>query len=270
MIPQIAHLGLLDDEAITLDAAALELAALDHPDVDVAPYVSTLEEISERLQTNVASARTAKQRADVLSELLAAQFGFQGDRDTYDDPANADLIQVLDRRRGLPVSLSILYVAAARRVGWEADALNTPGHVLVRIGREPDQVLVDPFGGGALVHPTQLAALLAGALGPGAAPGAEHLAPMSNRSVLVRLLTNQATRAEAAEDTARALTLYERMTTIAPSHGHAWWERARLELVEGEVGAARASLSAMLEVTRDPTIRAHVTAALDALAGPAV
>ena len=126
MIPQIAHLGLLDDEAITLDAAALELAALDHPEVDVAPYVATLEEISERLHAAGGSARTAKQRADVLSELLAAQCGFQGDRDSYDDPANADLIQVLDRRRGLPVSLSILYVAAARSFILRSSPLCSP------------------------------------------------------------------------------------------------------------------------------------------------
>jgi regulator of sirC expression with transglutaminase-like and TPR domain len=266
MIPQIAHLGLLEDEAIELDTAALELAALDHPGLDLAPYVDTLEEIGERLHAVSASARTARQRADVLSELIAGQYDFQGDRADYDDPANTDMIAVIDRRRGLPVSLSILYVATARRAGWEADALNTPGHVLVRIGPAPEPVLIDPFGGGVLVDATRLAALLSGVLGPGAAPAAEHLAPMSNRSVLVRLLTNQATRAEAGGDPARALTLYERMTIVAPSHGHAWWERARLELVQGSVPAARASLSAMLEVTRDPTIRAHVTAALDALA----
>lgn len=89
---------------------------------------------------------------------------------------------------------------------------------------------------------------------------------MSNRGVLVRLLTNQASRAEAAGDTARALTLYERMSTVAPEYTHLWWERARLQLIEGDVPGARASLSAMLETTRDPALRDHVSAALDALA----
>ena len=92
---------------------------------------------------------------------------------------------------------------------------------------------------------------------------------MSNRSVLVRLLMNQATRAEAGGDTARALTLFQRMTTVAPSSSQSWWERARLELVEGRVSEARASLSAMLEMTRDPGLRTHISAALDALAGSA-
>ncbi len=267
MIQEIAHLGLLDDEAITLDAAALELAALDHPGVDLGPYIEILGDIADRLQTRGASAGTAKERADALSEILAGEFRFHGDRASYDDAANADLIQVIDRRLGLPVSLSILYVAAARRSGWQADALNTPGHVLVRIGPEPTPVLVDPFAGGSLVEPSQLAGLLSFALGQGTAPSSDHLQPMSNRSVLVRLLMNQATRAEAAGEAARALSLYERMTTIAPSSSHSWWERARLELVQGRVPDARASLSAMLEMTRDPALRTHITAALDALGG---
>lgn len=267
MIHEIAHLGLLDDEAITLDAAALELAALDHPGVGLQPYADLLGDIAEQLQERGTGAATAMERADALSEILAGEFRFHGDRASYDDPANADLIEVIDRRLGLPVSLSILYVAAARRLGWEADALNTPGHVLVRVGPEPNPVLIDPFAGGSLVEPAQLAGLLSYALGQSAAPTSEHLQPMSNRSVLVRLLMNQATRAEAAGQNARALSLYQRMTTIAPAHGHAWWERARLELVQGQVAEARASLSAMLEMTRDPGLREQINAALDVLAG---
>jgi regulator of sirC expression with transglutaminase-like and TPR domain len=269
MIQEIAHLGLLEDDDITLDAAALELAALDHPGLDLAPYVELLGEISDRVLQRGFNARTAKERADALSEVIAGEFRFHGDRANYDDPANTDLIEVIDRRLGLPVSLSILYVAAARRAGWKADALNTPGHVLVRIGPDTSPVLIDPFAGGALVDPSQLAGLLTYALVEGAVPTSEHLAPMSNRAVLVRLLMNQATRAEAAGQTARALALYERMTIVAPSSGPSWWERARLELVEGRVKEARASLSAMLEMTRDPIMRTHIAAALDALAGSA-
>lgn len=263
----IAHLGLLEDDAIVLDASALEIAALDHPGVALDRHMDLLGEMTERLIMLGAEARLASERAEVLAEVIAGEFGFAGDRQTYDDPANADLIRVVDRRRGLPVSLSILYVAAARRLGWSADALNTPGHVLVRIGSATEPVLIDPFNGGTAVAAPQLAALLAQMLGPGTAPTAEHLSPLSNRSVLVRLLMNQATRAESAGKGERALTLYTRMTAIAPSNGHAWWERARLELVRGDVGDARSSLSSMLEVTRDPGRRSHIFAALDALSG---
>jgi regulator of sirC expression with transglutaminase-like and TPR domain len=261
----ILRLGLLEDEAIQLDAAALELAALDHPGADLERYVELLTELTVRLADAGETAGSAASQAAALAQVIAGEYGFAGDRATYDDPGNADLIRVIDRRRGLPVSLSILYVAAARRLGWPADALNTPGHVLVRVGPATAPVLIDPFNGGAPVGTAQLGALLSQMLGRSTAPTAEHIAPMQNRAVLVRLLMNQATRAEAAGDPDRALTLYQRMTIVAPGTGHAWWERARLELRGGDVAAARGSLSAMLEITRDPDLRMQISATLDSL-----
>src|SRR5689334_3350382 len=116
----------------------------------------------------------------------------------------------MDRRRGMPVTLSILYVAIARKVGWQAEPLNTAGHVLVRVGQEPAAVIQDPFHGGAILDQEGLAALLARMLGNHVIPEPEHLTPLSNRAVLVRLLTNQATRARRIGDVERALALYER------------------------------------------------------------
>lgn len=263
----IVALGLMEDEAIALDIAALQLAALDHPGVAIEPYMEVLSDITERLVAAGGAAQRPAEQAEALARVLAGEFGLTGDRESYDDPDNADLIRVMDRRRGLPVSLSILYVAAARRLGWPAEVLNTPGHVLIRIGAETDQVLADPFNDGAIVGPGQLAALLASVLGASAARADEHLAPMTNRATLVRLLLNQATRAEAGGNPQRALTLFERMTAVAPSNAHAWWERARLQFVHGDPAGARASLSAMLEVTRDADLREHIFATLDALAG---
>lgn len=263
----ILQLGLMEDEAIELDAAALQLAALDHPETDLAPYVTELNDFTERLAAAGADAETVEERARALARVMAGTFGFSGDRSRYDDPANADLLRVIDRRRGLPVSLAILYAAAARRLGWRVDPLNTPGHVLARVGSETDAVLIDPFNDGRVVAADELAALLRGVLGPARVPTIEHVTPMSNRLVLVRLLMNQASRAEAAGDTARASTLYERMTVIAPAHGQGWWERARLLLHAGDVSGARSSLSAMLEITRDPALRTHICSALDSLSG---
>ncbi len=211
------------------------------------------------------SAGSNVERARVLAAVLAGRYEFTGDTETYDDPANADLISVIERRRGLPVSLAILYVAIARRIGWPAFALNTPGHVLIAIG-DGEAVVTDPFNDGAFVDEQQLRSLLGVALGRPIESVAEHIQPMRNRDVLVRLLMNQASRAERAGDHERALTIFNRITLVAPGSSHGWWDRARLELLNGDGGAARASLSAMLETTRDPAVRTHVSAALDALA----
>lgn len=261
----IASYGLMEDEEIELDLAALELSELDHEGVDLAPHVGLLRDMAERLSVVGADADTPREQAEALAAVLAGEFGFAGDVESYDAPLNADLIRVLDRRRGLPVSLSILYVAAARRMGWTAYALGTPGHVLVRIG-EDAPVVIDPFNGGGIVAPDRLVALLQRALGQDTAPGQEHVAPMSNRAVLVRLLLNQASRAEQARDAARALIVYERMAAVAPDNPDAWWQLARLQLQDGAVDAARHSLSSMLEVTRDPERRELVSSALEAIA----
>lgn len=269
MIAAIAHLGLLDDEDISLDVAALELSALDHDGIDLAPYAAQFDAFEADLRAAEGSgdAESGAEQADILARILAGRNGFAGDNATYDAPLNADMIRVLDRRKGLPVSLSIIYVALARRLGWEAEALNTPGHVLVRIGPRESPVVIDPFHGGMVVSPLALVNLLRRSLGPDASLDQAHLTPMSNRTVLVRLLLNQATRAEQSGDAARALVLYQRMVEVAPSNGRGWWDLARLQLADGKVEDARVSLSAMLEITRDADHRALISTALEKLAG---
>jgi regulator of sirC expression with transglutaminase-like and TPR domain len=258
------ELGLLDDEQIALDDAALSLAALDHPEVDVAPCRAVISAMAQRLQDSETAHTTARQQASLLASVIADDFGFDGDRDTYDDPDNADMIRAIDRRKGLPVTLSILYVALARRVGWDAQPLDVPGHVLVMVGGGTSPVIVDPFRGGVTVSPDEIVALIA-AHGSDERPAVRQIATMTNRQTLVRLLMNQASRAEATGTGRRALTLYERMTTFAPDHADAWWQRARLELTDGRVPDARTSLAAMLEITRDATARKRINDALGAL-----
>lgn len=265
MEEDLNRLGLVDEDEIELDEAALALALLDHPGTDPEPYHDLLDAIEMRLEEVGGAVDASEQRAEVLAQVLAGEFGFVGDAVTYDDPDNADLIRVLDRRRGLPVSLSILWVAAARRLGWSADLLDVPGHVLVLIGGEADPVVIDPFAGGVRVGAERIAELVQAFGAEGRA--VTHVAAMPNRAVLVRLLQNQASRAEDAGRGRRALELYSRMTVMAPATVHAWWKRARLELVDGDVAAARGSLGAILEVTREPGLRKQVSEMLEALAG---
>ena len=250
MTAGVLYLGLVDEAGIELDRAALEIAALDHPDASPSPYLDLLERVTERLRGAAPMSPTPAKQAAALARVLAVEFGFEGDRETYDDPANADLLSVIDRRRGLPIALAILYVALARRVGWVACVLGLPGHVLVGIGRDP-MVVIDPFHSGVAVPAQQ----------PAFAPA------MSNRAVLARLLMNQASRAEQANQLDRALVVLERITTVAPEYSEGWWERARLELAIGNAAAAREHLSSMLETTRDPDLRRRAHRALAALAG---
>ena len=89
-------------------------------------------------------------RVGALHEVLAERHGFRGDDQNYDDLENANLISVIERRRGLPVALAILYLDAARRLGWPAEGLNFPGHFMIRLAAADGRGVLDPFAGGEL------------------------------------------------------------------------------------------------------------------------
>ena len=174
------------------------------------------------------------------------------------------MLSVLARRRGLPVSLAILYVATARRAGWDARVLGLPGHVVVAIEGSEKLVLIDAFAEGRVLEPAELAGLgTTLARGRPLRPGDSAL--LSNRETLVRLLINQANRARQSGDAPRALTLYRRLTLIAPAMPALWWERARLEREAGDTAAARRSLAAMRETTMDPDLNDRIRQAYEAL-----
>jgi regulator of sirC expression with transglutaminase-like and TPR domain len=264
VIVDVSTIGLIEDEDILLDLASLALSHLDHDNADIAPYLEKLEEIEDRICHEGRSAFLPRERAAVLSRVLHGELGFVGDADGYDAAANADFIRVLDRRRGLPIALSILYVAMARRAGWSAYVLNLPGHVLVQIG-EKSPVVIDPFAGGGLVSERTVAAICRARLGEKGDAPELSVVPMNNRDVLARLLNNQAIRAENNHDLHRALAVYQRITQIAPGALDAWEKLARMQLALNDVEGAKASLFAMSEVAPDKKTRDRIMDAFEAL-----
>lgn len=260
-----AEIGLIEEEDIDLADAALALASLDHPGRDLAADAAAVNLLAERLLDRAAAASTARAQASALVRLLGEEEDFTGDTATYDDPANADLMRVLDRRRGLPIALCILYAGIARRLDWEADILDLPGHVLLRLRGRGGSLVIDPFARGRVTERQAIARLI-GQADDRPLPPARSLPVLGNRAALLRMLGNQASRAENAGLTERALVLSERMTMVAPDLTTIWWERARLEQKLGHRRAARASLAAALETCRDAATRARINAALGALA----
>lgn len=265
MIESIADLGLIEDEAIELDRAALRLAVLDHPEADLQSCEAYLDRLAGEIAAASVNAKTASRQAAALRTILCDKHDFRGDSTTYDDSANANLISVLERRRGLPVALAILYVALARRLGWKADVLNTPGHIVISLQDDTSHVVLDPFNGGRQLNPKALQDVIQRATGRWQAIDTSGWTPMENRAVLVRLLNNQTIRAVQAGKLDRAAALYERLTTIGPEMPDLWWQRAQLEWQLGRNREARSSLSALLEMTTDETRRKHAIAMLESI-----
>jgi regulator of sirC expression with transglutaminase-like and TPR domain len=242
----LESLGALPDERIDIAEAALAFARIDLPLEDPEParrHLRALAEEAARLTSG-----EAEESARSLGELLALRHGYRGDSETYDDPANANLLRVIARRRGLPVALGILWLHAAKAAGIEAWGIDFPGHFLVGVAGARVQartggaaVAVDVFDGGAVRTRDELAALLARFAGPAVMLGPEHLRAMSTRQVLLRLQNNLRLRRAAAGDLEGALVAAEDMLRLAPAAGPLWREAA---VLAERLGRPRAALAA--------------------------
>lgn len=167
-------------EHIPLDRAALLISAVAQPDLDVGGQLARLDDLAARVDGEGAAA---------VGRLLFGQLGLRGDTDTYDDPRNSYLDQVLERRKGIPISLSVLLIEVGRRHGVALEAVGLPGHFLVRDPSDPDH-LIDSFAGGRTLTRAECADLLRAVAGPDAVLTDAMLAPTGTIAILTRMLAN--------------------------------------------------------------------------------
>ncbi len=257
--------GTLADEEIDLADAALLLGALDMPSVSLERYRNHVERLAGDVAALARAGEPLERRRRHLNAVIFDAHGYAGDAETYDAPENANLLQVIDRKVGLPVSLGILYIQAARAQGWVVDGLAFPGHFLVRMDEGDRRVIVDPFHWGQLLEADHLRGLLKQFRGADAELEPSHYAPVGNRAILLRLQNNIKSRALQASDGARGAAILERMLLIAPEAGGLWHElgmvRARLGTIKGAVEALERSLACPLP----EAARSRVEAALASL-----
>lgn len=245
--------GQLPDAELDLAAVALQFARIDAPEADWPAAQALLSGIArravERAAADPAADRgDAARRAAALAALMGDEFGLRGDADTYEDLANANLVRVLERRRGLPVALGILWLHAADAAGWGAHGVDFPGHFLVALESPRGQVVVDVFGGGATLAAPELRALIKRVEGPRAELRPGLLAPMGRRAVLLRLQNNIKLRRLRLNDVEGALLCAEDMLRLAPDHAALWREAGLMQHRLERIGAALVSLDRSLEL----------------------
>jgi regulator of sirC expression with transglutaminase-like and TPR domain len=252
ILSALEAVGRQPDDMIDLAEVALLLAALDYPDTDLAPYRRHLAALASNLaDIAVQEKETLDGRVAALTQVVAEQHGYGGDRRTYDDLQNANLIRVIDRRKGLPVALGILYIHAARAQGWRAFGINFPGHFLIAVEDDEERVILDPFEGGMQVDLGRLQLMLKTALGADAELQPEYYASMTNRGVLLRLQNNVKKRVLDSGDNQRGAAVIEGMLTIAPELPDLWREAAELRAEIGEMRSALQALDRLLLLADD-------------------
>ena len=261
----LAELGQTDGAILPLAEAALAFARLDRPEVDPEGYRAHLDQLADELAAELGDVTTPPlaDRVAALVTVMVGRHRYRGDSATYDDLANADLMRVIDRRRGLPVALGILYIHAARAQGWRAGGLNFPGHFLIRIDAGGEHAILDPFAGGERRDAAQLRKLIRivgrGEAGP-VELKPEHTRIVPDREVLLRLQNNIKLRLLQAGGAEAAFEVLRRMRLLAPRHADLWRETGMLADHLGRLGAAIAALDTALRL--DPAAEWRHDAAL--------
>ncbi len=267
--PKVALLaiGQLADAEIDIGNAALQLARVDAPDAD---WWKAARHLSDLAQGAVKQAATLEKedlssRAAALAQLLAGEFGYVGDVENYDDPANANLIRVIERRRGLPVALGVLWMHAARAAGWGSHGVDFPAHFLVALEGHKTQVVIDVFSGGRVLSARDLRSLLKRVEGEKAELRPGLLQPMNTRRVLLRLQNNIMTRRLESGDLRGGLRCTEDMLLIAPDQAELWRQAGVMNQKLEQVAAARKCYQRFLELVPEGSIANGVRAQLEIL-----
>ena len=213
-----AHVASLPDAEMDLAQAALLIAESEYPRLDMAHYMMVLDELARgaRQKLDIVGPSSGEERISGLVEWLYGEQGFRGNMEDYYDPRNSFLNDVLDRRRGIPITLALVLIEVAHRVGLEAYGISFPSHFLVRTGgREP--IIIDPFDG-RLLGRAELRALHERVTGkPGDMGQQRLLEPCDKRQFLFRMLNNLRNVYASRGDRERQRLVLEHMVALAPT-----------------------------------------------------
>ena len=209
----------LNVPVINIPRAALLFAReIAYPDLNVASYLIKLDEIAEAAGKYASLASTITEKAESLSDALFTQLGFRGNSQEYADPRNSYLNEVLDRRLGIPISLSVVFIAAAQKLGIPASGVGLPGHFIVLIEDPEGSIYLDPFHGGTRLSIDDCAQLVRTTTSYAGPFQKEWLQPVTPLAILTRMLNNLKNIYIQQENWSYALKVVEHLRLAQPGH----------------------------------------------------
>jgi regulator of sirC expression with transglutaminase-like and TPR domain len=261
---QVAQLAAASP-VLPIAEAALALASFERPRVGLSRYRQHLANLARDVGRHAGAASNLGARAAALNEVILLKYSYCGDELTYDDLQNANLMRVVDRRKGLPVALGILYLHAARAQGWDSVGLAFPGHFLIRLTDGAERLILDPFHGGKVCDAAGLRELLKAMAGQEVELAPQHYAPVADRDVLLRLQNNLKSRLLQAGRHERALAVVETMLLLAPDLAELWQEAGLLHARLGNMLAAANALEQFILRAPESLARHQAAAILQQL-----
>jgi regulator of sirC expression with transglutaminase-like and TPR domain len=249
------------DAEIDLFLAAMAFAAAARPELHTDRYFQHVSKLVRDCRArhealiSAGAADDARTRLAALKHILCDQEAYIGDAENYDDLQNADMTRVIDRRKGMPIALSILYIHTGRALGWTLEGLNFPGHFLCRTDHRHERLIFDPFSACRVMEAPDLRALVKEVRGKNAELSADYYRPCTNREMLVRLQNNVKLRLITAEDYEGALKIVEMMRLLDPGEERLLFDAGVLYAKLGRRGEAVTALKAYLFAVKNPMQR---------------
>ena len=236
------------DEDLDLARGALYIAGEDGSDVDVKGSIQALDHLAREASMNLDPTMDLPTKLERLSQYLGLKQGFSGDKADYYNPQNVYLNLVLERRKGIPISLSLVYMEVGSRLGIQFEAIGLPGHLVIRSGPPNTETYMDPFHRGRLLSKEDCVDLTGRLYGGRVELRDEFFRPYSRKQFLVRLLANLKNIYIRMGDYPRAIAAADRTALIDPSMGSNLNERAWLFQKTGQYSKAIKDLEAFLKL----------------------
>jgi regulator of sirC expression with transglutaminase-like and TPR domain len=253
------------ESGMNLAEAALLIAQDAYPGLDTDAYLRRIDELSEPLMDRIRPDSSLVEMVDALNGHLFGDLGFRGNAQDYYDPRNSYLNEVLDRRLGIPITLSLLYMEVARRLGLTVVGVGLPGHFIVEARQGTSSLLLDPFAGGQVLNLEDCERLVQHVYGDSVEFSEDLLAPVRKRQILTRMLNNLKRNYLTADDPLRAWPVVEKMVFLDPENAVDRRDRGLLAHRLNQFGLARSDLRFYLERRPDAPDRVAIQASLSAI-----
>ncbi len=211
---KFAEMVARDESDLELDRAALLIAAEEYPCLDVQRYLDKIDSFSEMARSRDDLDADPLLRIRILADLLSGELGFRGNVENYFDARNSFLNDVIDRRSGIPITLSVLYIEVARRIGLRLFGVGMPGHFIIKFSDDQGEILIDPFNGGRLLSEENCRELIREMFGAKMEFHPAFIYSVTKKQILSRMLQNLKGIYTQAGDHHKTLATIERSLLI--------------------------------------------------------
>lgn len=247
----------LPDLAIPIAETALLLACEEYPQLSPRPYLDRLDDMAEDIDGRLKGYRSPLDTIGAINDVLFVEYGFRGNSAEYYDPRNSFLNDVLDRRTGIPITLSAVYMEVASRIGLRIEGVGIPGHFIVKHVADGDETFLDPFNSGAVLTRTQCLERVR-RTSSGARDAERWLRRVTHRQMVARMLHNLKVIYVSGGAVDKALVMLELLVLTDPAEPGLYKERGMLRLQLRQFGPAGRDLARYLKIRPDAADREEI------------